>query len=210
MPPKAASKFKVEVWPIEQVKTTTAAYNPRVITERLLVSLSEVIGEFGFLLPCVINKRTNRMVGGHQRVKAAEMQGLTALPIHLIDVDEAQEKALNLALNKIEGKWDYGLLEEALTAVSEADLLSLSGFSETDLVEIMSGQDGEFSETFEQFAGRFAGRKSQDHVAFRSPLVAFTCTKSAYEALVHRLYSKVGVDDIKASVEFFTLIGLGV
>jgi hypothetical protein len=137
------------------------------------------------------------------------MAGIAEIPVKLVDLDEEREKVLNLALNKIDGKWDYQLLEQALTEIADNDMLALSGFSETDLIEIMSGQDDEFSETFEQFTERFAGRRTQDVVLFRSAKVTFTCTKSTYEALVQRLYAKVGVDDIAAAIAFFQVIGLG-
>ncbi|MGA7936477.1 MAG: ParB N-terminal domain-containing protein [Kovacikia sp.] len=207
-PTKPSRKFKAELWDTEKVVATMAEYNPRVISEKELKALSELIKKFGFLLPVVINTRTNRMVGGHQRVRAAESLELKQVPVKLVDLDESAEKRLNLALNKIEGKWDYALLEEALAEVSEANILSLSGFSEADLIEIMAGQDEEFKETFEEFTQRFAGRKTQDFVLFRSAQVSFTCTKSNYEALVQRLYAKVGVDDVAASIEFFRLLGL--
>jgi hypothetical protein len=207
-PRKTVSSYKVEEWKIEKVIEAIADYNPRVIDERTLNSLAGNVEEFGMLLPCVINQRTNRMVGGHQRLKVARINGLETVPVHLVDLDEASEKALNLALNKIEGRWDYGLLEQALADVSEGDILSLSGFTESDLVEIMSGQEEEFTETFEQFTQRFSGRKTSNFVLFRSAKVAFTCSKADYEALVQRLYSKVGVDDAAAAIAFFTMIGL--
>jgi hypothetical protein len=206
--PAKKSKYKVETWSLEKVLAASAEYNPRTISERNLTTLGKGIEEIGFLLPIVINSRTGRMVGGHQRARAAQIQQLTEVPVHVVDLDERKEKALNLALNKIEGKWDYSLLEEALTEVAGADILALSGFSESDLIEIMSGQEEEFAETFEEFAGRFAGRKQQTFVLFRSTQAAFSCSKSSYEALVQRLYSKVGVDDIAAGIEFFRLIGL--
>lgn len=207
--PEATDSF-AELWPIEKVIAAFADYNPRLIKQDTMDSLRGLIRTVGVILPVVLNKRSGRLVGGHQRVKAAELEGLKEIPVKLVDLDDEEERVLNLALNKIEGKWDYSLLEEALAKVSEGDALALSGFSEADLVEIMSGQEEEFSQTFEEFAERFANKKTQDFVQFRSPQVAFTCAKSTYEALVHRLYSKVGVDDIAASVEFFRLIGLEV
>lgn len=202
------SQFVVETWTVKQIEPTLAQYNPRIISERDLAAIGKGMEVFGFLLPVVINRHTNRMVSGHQRFKAAKAQALTELPVHLVDLDEGKEKALNLALNKIEDKWDYALLEEALTEVSESSLLALSGFNESDLVEIMAGQDEAFQETFEQFTERFSGSRTQDHVSFRSAQVVFNCTKSAYEALVQRLYAQVGVDDIAATAAFFRLIGL--
>jgi hypothetical protein len=200
--------FKVEIWPLEKVSSAAAEYNPRVISERMLDSLARGIEEFGFLLPAVINTRTNRLVGGHQRVKASQKLGLTEVPVHVVDLPEDKEKLLNLALNRIEGKWDYALLEESLTSVAEENLLTLTGFNESDLVEIMSGME-DYQETFEEFAQKFSNRSRSETVSFRSAQVMFTCSMSAYEDLCQRLYAKVGVDDVAATNEFFELIGLG-
>ena len=209
--PASASAFGIELWTLEQVKPTLAAYNPRLISDRVLEDLKNNIQRFGFLLPVIINQRTNRMVGGHQRVKAAERLAIDQIPVRLVDLDEIQEKVLNLSLNKIEGKWDYSLLEEALTSVSDAGLLELTGFNETDLIEIMSGQEDEFEETFDEFNERLGQKRTQDFVRLRTSdgRVGFTCQKSAYDAFVHRMYTEVGVDDIAATRRFYQLIGLG-
>lgn len=205
MPPEITR----ETWDIQKVIECFHEKNPRVITSRQLENLRNGIKEFGFLLPVVINKRTDKLIGGHQRVKAAQLEGVKEIEVNVVDIDPKGEMRLMLALNKIDGKWDYQLLEEALSELSQTEAITLSGFNESDLVEIMSESDEEPIETFEEFAERFSARKSKDFVAFRSPGVFFTCSKTAYEALVQKLYSDVGVDDIAASFKFFSLIGLG-
>ena len=69
---------------------------------------------FGIVEPVVVNKRTGRIVGGHQRVKAAEAQGIEQLPVVHVDLDETQEKQLNIALNRISGEFDVDKLAELL------------------------------------------------------------------------------------------------
>lgn len=204
-----SSNFTIEYWEIEKVEAMTADYNPRAISTRMMTALENSIEEFGMLLPIVVNTRTNRVVGGHQRLKAAREKSLPTVPVHLIDLDEYDEKRLNLALNKIEGKWDFQVLEEMLTELSKSDAIALSGFSEADLVEIMSDADsGSFNETFEEFVERQSLKTIQPIVTFRSPSVYFSCPKTSYEALIHELYSQVGVSDWAASIEFFRRIGL--
>jgi ParB-like nuclease domain len=202
------TSMQIEIWDIEKVRPTLTEYNPRLISDRALDDLKNGIKKFGCILPVVINQRTQNMVGGHQRFRASEALGLSEIPVTLVDLDVAAEKSLNLALNKIEGKWDYALLEDALTQVSEADLLIFSGFSESDLIEILSGSEEEYTQTFQQFATRMSQQRSQNFVAFRSPQVTFQCSRSAYDAFLHLLQSKVGVDDKAVSDEFFRMIGL--
>ena len=198
-----------ETWDIQKVVECFHEKNPRTITSRQLENLRNGIKEFGFLLPVVVNVRTNKLIGGHQRVKAAQLEGVKEIEVNVVDIDPKGEMRLMLALNKIDGKWDYQLLEEALSELSQTEAIAFSGFSESDLVEIMSDSDNQDPESFEEFAERFSSRKSNDFVAFRSANVFFTCSKTAYEALIQKLYSEVGVDDIAASFKFFQMIGLG-
>lgn len=89
-----------------------AVYNPRFITSEELNGLKNSIKEFGFVEPLVVNKRTNTLCGGHQRLKAARELGYSEVPVFYVDVDEMKEKALNIALNSqaIQGSFDKNLL----------------------------------------------------------------------------------------------------
>lgn len=93
-----------------------AKYNPRQITDQELSGLKESIRKFGFVEPVIVNKRTNTLVGGHQRTKAAELLGIDKIPVTFVDLDESEEKALNVALNAhtIQGKFDTEILSTLL------------------------------------------------------------------------------------------------
>jgi hypothetical protein len=99
-------------------KVNPATYNPRTITDQELSGLMESLKKFGFVDPLIVNKQTNVLVGGHQRLKAAEMLGFSKVPVVEVDLSEIEEKALSVALNShtIQGKFDgetlSGLLDE--------------------------------------------------------------------------------------------------
>ena len=59
-----------------ELRSMAAPYNPRTISDHDLVALGRSMTTFGVVEPVVVNKRTGRVVGGHQRVKAAEAQRL--------------------------------------------------------------------------------------------------------------------------------------
>ncbi|VUG07065.1 Modification methylase RsrI [Paenibacillus polymyxa] len=123
--------MKIRVLPIEQINA--AAYNPRADLQPgdpEYEKLKASIESFGYVEPIVWNERTGNMVGGHQRYKIMVNElGHTELTVSVVDLDDQQEKLLNLALNKISGNWDdaalYRLLDEL--EKSGADL-ALSGF----------------------------------------------------------------------------------
>ena len=90
-----------------------ASYNPRAITENAFNGLRTSIKEFGIPQPIIVNKRNMVCVGGHMRLKAAEAEGLKTVPVIFVDLDEARERALNVALNssKISGYFTDDLQE---------------------------------------------------------------------------------------------------
>ena len=87
-----------------------APYNPRKISAHDLEALRRSLKFFGTVEPIVVNTRSGHIVGGHQRVKAAEAEGIETLPVVHVDLDEPSEKQLNLALNRISGEFDLNKL----------------------------------------------------------------------------------------------------
>ena len=101
-----------------------ADYNPRTISDEALAGLGQSIGRYGLVQPIIVNARTGRVVGGHQRLKVLQAKGVEATDVVVVDVEEAEEKALNLALNspRISGEWTadaLGLLEEVVGALPD-------------------------------------------------------------------------------------------
>ncbi len=96
-------------------KLKPAEYNPRTITDDEFSGLKESIKTFGFVDPAIINKDFT-IIGGHQRIKAAEALGMTNVPCVILDLDKKQEKKLNVILNShaISGKYDDLKLSEIL------------------------------------------------------------------------------------------------
>jgi len=134
-----------------------AAYNPRKDLQEgdpEYERLKRSIQEFGYVDPIIWNKQTGNVVGGHQRLKILLQQGYTEVEASVVDLDEAREKALNLALNKISGCWDDDLLEEVLAGLDEADL-SVTGFSDTELETLLTAFDSSYLEDLynETFVG---------------------------------------------------------
>ena len=94
-----------------------APYNPRKDLkpgDAEYEKLKRSIEEFGYVEPVIWNKRTGTVVGGHQRLKVMKDLGYEEVDCVVVDLDEQKEKALNIALNKISGEWDEGLLASLL------------------------------------------------------------------------------------------------
>ncbi|MFT5303833.1 MAG: ParB-like chromosome segregation protein Spo0J, partial [Mariniblastus sp.] len=76
-----------------------ADYNPRDISETALQGLRNSVERFGLVEPIVWNKRTGKVVGGHQRLKVLQQMGELETQVAVVDLNETEEKALNVALN---------------------------------------------------------------------------------------------------------------
>lgn len=90
-----------------------ASWNPRTISKEAASGLSASLTRFGLVDPLIVNKRTGyTIVGGHQRYAVLQQQGETSAQVVLIDVSEAEERALNVTLNNrhIAGDWSDELV----------------------------------------------------------------------------------------------------
>lgn len=115
------------------IKTLKASdYNPRVALKpgmKEYEKLKNSIETFGYVEPIIVNDRTGRVVGGHQRLSVLRDLGYTEVEVVHVDLDEAHEKALNVALNKIDGAWDAEKLEDLLRDINlNTDLIEFTGF----------------------------------------------------------------------------------
>lgn len=126
---------------------TPAGYNPRKLLkpgDTEYEALSNSIDRFGLVEPLVFNTRTKTLVGGHQRLNVLLAHGEEEAEVVLIDVDADKEKLLNIALNKIEGDWDFGKLEALFKEIDDEDI-KFTGFSQEELNnmfgEAMSGSN---------------------------------------------------------------------
>ena len=108
-----------------------AEYNPRTITDDNLERLGRSIQEFGLVQPIIFNKRTGNIVGGHQRARAMRAAGEEEVDVVVVDLDEGQEKQLNVALNSpnLQGAWDDDALKEVLAEIDRSGFdVGLTGF----------------------------------------------------------------------------------
>lgn len=99
-----------------------AAYNPRVDLQpedEEYQAIERSLKRHGLVQPIVWNRRTNTIVSGHQRLTVLEAQGETEVTVSVVDLDDIQEKELNVALNKITGEWDDDKLSVILNELGE-------------------------------------------------------------------------------------------
>ncbi|MEG1894627.1 MAG: ParB N-terminal domain-containing protein [Oscillospiraceae bacterium] len=156
-----------------------ATYNPRIELrpgddeyEKLRYSLDT----FGLVVPIIWNERTNTVVGGHQRLTVLENNGVEEVDVSVVDLDETQEKQLNIALNKVGGNWDEAKLKELLDELGED--ASLTGFSQAEIEALQNDIENLVDEGF------LNDELSQLENLFNLPLIFSTADRADINAFL--------------------------
>lgn len=128
--------MKIISIPISKIQA--AAYNPRKDLQPLDPEYAQIkrsIEEFDLVEPLVWNERTGNLVSGHQRLKVLKNErGITEVDVSVVNLDDAKEKALNIALNKITGAWDIPQLKDLLVSLDDGSIdTTLTGFEEGEV-----------------------------------------------------------------------------
>lgn len=156
--------MNIDVASIESLNV--AKYNPRKDlkpTDPEYVKLKNSVEHFGYVEPVIVNKRNMTVVGGHQRLKVLKDLGYKEIEVVYVDLSDIDEKALNIALNKISGDWDADKLEDLLREISldtEFDS-ELTGFSLDEIETMFNGSDKELEEADKQNNKNSAEREEE-------------------------------------------------
>lgn len=118
-----------------------ASYNPRKDLkpqDKEYQKIKKSIEEFGYIQPIIFNAFSNTVVGGHQRLKVLKELGYEEVDAVVIEETEEREKALCIALNKVEGSWDMPLLKDLLQDLDTGALdMELTGFDDWEIEQLM-------------------------------------------------------------------------
>lgn len=115
-----------------------APYNPRKISSDALGRLTKSLSELGNLQPITWNAKTGNIVGGHQRLKCYQALQKEEVEVWAVWLDEKQEKAANLALNKLSGEFELPQLKDILEELDTGEIdLDITGFGMEEIAELM-------------------------------------------------------------------------
>lgn len=127
---------------IQKIRLTElvfAEYNPRkqlTPEDEEYQKIKRSIKEFGYVDPIIINSDYT-IIGGHQRATVLMDLGWTEAECIIVDMDKDKEKALNVALNKITGSWDFDKLAQVFADLEGKLDAEITGFDHTDIQEMI-------------------------------------------------------------------------
>jgi len=127
--------------PVEKLKP--AKYNPRRDLkpgDPAYEKIKRSLHDFGYVDPVIWNEATGNIVGGHQRYKVLVAEGATEIDCVVVHIENpADEKALNVALNKAVGEWEPVALADLLTDLQQNGYdLGATGFDAAEIDELFS------------------------------------------------------------------------
>lgn len=122
-----------------------ADYNPRIISDNEKKRLRAGLKKHKMVMPPTWNRRTGKLVGGHQRLSALDVLAGGAeysLKVAVIDVSDSEEKEINILLNNPQamGDWNLPKLEELLRDPT-VDLAG-TGFDMADVFRLFGDAPG--------------------------------------------------------------------
>ncbi len=112
--------------------------NPRRISEHGLRDLRRSLREFGWTNPGLVQHGTDMVIAGHQRLKAAEAEGIDEVPVLYLDMGDLEARAYLVADNRLQesSTWVDDKLDALLEDLRAGGFdVTLTGFSEADLEE---------------------------------------------------------------------------
>ena len=123
--------------------------NARTHSKEQITKLRSSLREFGFVNPVIIDREFN-VIAGHGRILAAKEENIEQVPCVFVDhLTEAQKKAYILADNRfaLDAGWDEDILRVEMEALQGMDFdISLTGFDEAEIADLLSLDDGETQE----------------------------------------------------------------
>ena len=132
---------KMEIREIRLSELHPASYNPRKKlkkSDKEYEKIKQSLLKFGYVDPIIVNKDLT-VIGGHQRLTVLKDLDYETAKCVIVDLSKEDEKALNIALNKITGQWDDQLLADLLLDLQESDFnLDLTGFEPPEIDDILS------------------------------------------------------------------------
>ena len=175
--------MQVEKKPLKALKR--AAYNPRKrlqAGDKEYEKIKKSIETFGNVEPLVWNQRSGNLVGGHQRMTVLKDLGYTEAEVVVVDLDEVEEKQLNVTLNKVKGRWDFDKLADLLNSLED---IAPTGFEDWEVEGLNTDYD------------HIADLLEEDFTDLKDPATQKTFSMT----FVLPLHEKESVDNYIASTE---------
>lgn len=183
-----------------------APYNPRKDLQPgdpEYQKIARSIEKYGCVEPIIWNERTGNVIGGHQRLKVLAATGAVEVDVSVVQLSLEDEKALNLALNKISGQWDNEKLSAVLQDLSAGFDVEVTGFDQHEVDALVasfaeSGHEYELPGS-EPYINNFFDSGVQAKPKAEEPAAAPAPEAPAQDAEMHKLIAFVQQNNLRCT-----------
>ena len=115
--------------------------NARLHSDFQIEQIANSMTEFGWTMPILASK-DGTIIAGHGRLEAAKKLNYTECPVMYADNwSDVQKRAYVIADNQLalNASWNYDVLKTELKAIEGDFDLTLTGFSDADLAQLLNG-----------------------------------------------------------------------
>ena len=187
--PSSTNYPRLEEVNISKVKA--ARWNPRTATRKGLKLLEKSYEEFGNLQPIIINRRTDTLIAGHQRLKILRRKKEKTTQAWVVDLPVTDEKVASLALNNHAGDFDLQMLSEVLSDLQAMkDNLDHTLFSEEEIDRIIHSTLPQTLDTYDDEDNSIDNNEKNEESQHATQ-------KSASEVFSYSLYFENPTDKLK-------------
>jgi len=122
-----------------------APYNARKSNAKQEAQLKASLEKFGVVEPIIFNKQTGYIVGGHFRVRELKKLGYKEVDCVIVDLNEQDERELNIRLNANTGEWDFEQLANEWDSEELGNWgLDMPSFELEEEQEVLAAQEDDF------------------------------------------------------------------
>jgi hypothetical protein len=137
-----------EVLRMNLIELQPASYNPRKMSVEAYQGLVKSIDKFGLLIPIVWNRRSGNVVGGHQRLRHLHEIGEDETDVIVVDLDDNEEVALNIALNNRAIRGDF--TNDVVALLEKTEVQIGSAFNEVKLNDLFRDMNRRFAKELKE------------------------------------------------------------
>lgn len=130
-------------------KINPAPYNPRKTlypSDKAYQDIKRSVEKFGLAEPLIWNEATGNLISGHQRFAVVVNEfGYTEVDVVVLGLSPREERALNVAMNKITGEWDIPKLKDLLVELDDGSGdFEPTGYTSEELEKLVADQQRAF------------------------------------------------------------------
>ena len=174
------------------VDLTPYPNNSRTHSQEQIDQIAGSIQEFGFTNPILIDE-DSEIIAGHGRLEAAKALGMDEVPTIVLEgLTDSQKRAYVIADNKLalNAGWNEALLRQEIMDLQELDFdISLTGFTEAELLNILLEKEEGETDPYEEWEG-MPEFDQKDEQSYRHVIVHFETPDDAAE-----FFSIIGQSD---------------